>query len=132
MLYKRRQKQCLLNDSKVNDFIITIMFNSMIMIIKCLILSSLAVGLGFGQKFKPDPRVEQIRQPNPRVGQPEPEETEPVTYKFLGFEQKLLSKPESWTEILVQPEDWIGSGCPTCPKSNPAVTLILSSFTRRE
>jgi hypothetical protein len=35
-----------------------------------------------------------------------------------------LSKPESWTEILVQPEHWIGSGCPTCPKSNPATTLI--------
>jgi hypothetical protein len=81
-------------------------------------LVSLAVGLGFGQKFKPDPRV----------GQPEPEETEPVTYKFLGFGQKSLSKPESWTEILVQPEDWIGSGCPTCPKPNPAATLRLEKF----
>jgi hypothetical protein len=80
--------------------------------------------LGFGQKFKPDPRIGQIRQPNPRVGQPESEETEPVTYKFLGFGQKLLSKPESWTEILVQPEDWIESGSPTCPKLNPAVTLF--------
>jgi hypothetical protein len=68
-------------------------------------MTSLAVELSFGQKFKPDPRVEQIRQLNPRVEQPEPEEIEPVTYKFLGFEQKILSKPESWTEILVQPED---------------------------
>ncbi len=66
---------------------------------------SLVVELGFGQKFKPDSRVEQIRQSNPRVGQSEPEETEPVTYKFLGFGQKPLSKSESWTEILVQPED---------------------------
>jgi hypothetical protein len=66
---------------------------------------SLTVELGFEQKFKPDPRVGQIRQPNPRVGQLEPEETEPVTYKFLGFGQKILSKPESRTEILVQPED---------------------------
>ncbi len=66
---------------------------------------SLAVELGFGQKFKPDPRVGQIRQPNPRVGQPEPEEIELVTYKFLGLRQKSLSKPESWTKILVQPED---------------------------
>ncbi len=70
--------------------------------------TSLAVELGFGQKFKPDPRVGQIRQPNPRVEQPEPEETEPVTYSFLGFGQKSLPKPESWTEILVQPENWIG------------------------
>jgi hypothetical protein len=52
------------------------------------ILNSLALGLGFGQKFKPDPRVGQIRQPNPRVGQP-------VTYNFLGFGQKSFSKPES-------------------------------------
>jgi hypothetical protein len=81
--------------------------------------------LGFGQKFKLDPRVEQIRQPNPRVEQPEPEETEPVTYKFLGFEQKLLFKPDSWTKILVQSEDWIGSDCSTCPKFNSAITLII-------
>jgi hypothetical protein len=67
--------------------------------------SSLVIKLGFEQKFKSDPRVEQIRQLNPRVEQPEPEETEPVTYKFLGFEQKLLFKPESRTEILVQPEN---------------------------
>jgi hypothetical protein len=58
-------------------------------------LINLIVRLSFEQKFKPDPRVEQIRQLNPRVEQPEPEETEPVTYKFLGFEQKLLFKPES-------------------------------------
>jgi hypothetical protein len=93
--------------------------------------NSLAVGLGFGQKFKPDPRVGQIRQPNPRVGQPEPEETEPVTYNFLGFGQKSFSKPESWTEILVQPEDWIGSGCPTCPKPNPAATLVQNEKIER-
>jgi hypothetical protein len=74
-------------------------------VIKFLIIRSLAVELGFGQMFKSDPRVGQIRQPNPRVGQPEPEETEPVTYNFLGFGQKSLSKPASWTEILVQPED---------------------------
>jgi hypothetical protein len=43
--------------------------------------------------FKPDPRLGQIRQVNPRVGQPEPEETEPVTYKFLEFGQKFLSNP---------------------------------------
>jgi hypothetical protein len=58
-------------------------------------LFSLTVGLGFGQKFKPDPRVGQTRQPNPWVEQPELDETEPVTYKFLGFEQKFLFKPES-------------------------------------
>jgi hypothetical protein len=61
--------------------------------------------LSFEQKFKLDPRVEQIRQLNPRIEQLEFEEIEPVIYKFLGFEEKLLSKPESWTEILVQPED---------------------------
>jgi hypothetical protein len=38
-----------------------------------------------------------------------------------------LSKPESWTEILVQPENWIGSGCSTCSKLNSAVTL-MSTF----
>jgi hypothetical protein len=59
------------------------------------VVHSLVVELGFGQKFKPDPRVGQIRQPNPRVGQLEPEEIELVTYKFLELEQKLLSKPES-------------------------------------
>jgi hypothetical protein len=91
---------------------------------------SLAVELGFGQKFKPDPRVGQIRQPNPRVEQPESEETEPVTYKFLGFGQKILFKPESWTEIFVQPEDWIGSGCSTCSKPNPAVTLRIICFLK--
>ncbi len=68
-------------------------------------LTSLAVELGFGQKFKPNPRVGQIRQHNSRVRQPEPEETELVTYKFLGLGQKSLFKPESWTEILVQSED---------------------------
>jgi hypothetical protein len=57
--------------------------------------TSLIVELSFGQKCKPDSRVEQIRQLNPRIEQPEPEETEPVTYKFLGFGQKFLSKPES-------------------------------------
>ncbi len=72
------------------------------------VMTSLAVELSFGQKFKPDPRVGQTRQPNPWVRQLEPDETELVTYKFLGFEQKILFKPESWTEILVQPEDWIG------------------------
>jgi hypothetical protein len=60
-----------------------------------MLLFSLAVGSGFGQKFKHDPRVEQIRQLNPRVGQLEPEEIEPVTYKFLGLGQKLWFKPES-------------------------------------
>jgi hypothetical protein len=70
-------------------------YESFIADLKSKILNSLTVELGFGQKFKPDSRVEQIRQPNPRVEQPEPEETEPVTYKFLGFEQKSLSKPES-------------------------------------
>jgi hypothetical protein len=85
--------------------------------------TSLIVELGFEQKFKPDSRVEQIRQPNPRVELPEPEETELVTYKFLGLGQKPLSKLESWTEILVQPEDWIGSDCSSCPKSNSAATL---------
>jgi hypothetical protein len=58
-------------------------------------LINLAVELSFGQKFKLDPRVEQIRQLNSRVEQPEPEETELVTYKFLGLEQKSLFKPES-------------------------------------
>jgi hypothetical protein len=50
---------------------------------KQAIESSLAVGLGFGQKLKPDPWVGQIRQPNPRIGQLEFKETELVTYKFL-------------------------------------------------
>jgi hypothetical protein len=36
-----------------------------------------------------------------------------------------LFKLESWTEILVQPEDGIGSDCSTCPKPNPAATLVL-------
>ncbi len=69
------------------------MFDAVVMT-KC-VRSSLIVELSFGQKFKPDPRVGQIRQPNPRVGQPEPEEIEPVTYKFLGFGRKILFKPES-------------------------------------
>jgi hypothetical protein len=56
---------------------------------------SLAVELSFEQKLKPDPRVGQTRQLNPWVEQPELDEIEPVTYKFLGFEQKILSKPES-------------------------------------
>jgi hypothetical protein len=59
------------------------------------VLRSLNVELSFGQKFKPDPRVGQIRQPNSRVEQPELEETELVTYKFLGLEQKSLFKLES-------------------------------------
>ncbi len=105
-------------------------YESFIADLKSKILNSLTVELGFGQKFKPDSRVEQIRQPNPRVEQPEPEETEPVTYKFLGFEQKSLSKPESWTEILVQPEDWIGLRCSTCSKLNSATTLILNILTK--
>jgi hypothetical protein len=54
---------------------------------------SLAVELGFGQKFKSDPRVEKIRQLNSRIEQLELEEIESVTYKFLGFEQKLLFNP---------------------------------------
>jgi hypothetical protein len=58
------------------------------------VVCSMAVGLDFGQKFKPDPRIGQIRQPNPRVGQPELEEIEPVTYKFLGLGQRLLFKSE--------------------------------------
>jgi hypothetical protein len=65
------------------------------MIFNIINFQTLEIELGFGQKFKPGPRVGQIRQPNPRVEQLEPEETEPVTYKFLGFEQKILSKPES-------------------------------------
>jgi hypothetical protein len=35
-----------------------------------------------------------------------------------------LFKPESWTEIFVQPENWIGSGCSTCSKLNSAATLF--------
>jgi hypothetical protein len=54
--------------------------------------NNLIVELSFEQKFKLDSRVEQIHQLNPRVEQPEPEEIELVTYKFLGFEQKLLFK----------------------------------------
>jgi hypothetical protein len=34
-----------------------------------------------------------------------------------------LFKPESWTEILVQFENWIESSCSTCSKFNPAITL---------
>jgi hypothetical protein len=91
------------------------------------VMSSLMIELRFEQKFKLDSRVGQIGQLNPRVEQLELEETELVSYKFLGFEQKILFKPESWTEILVQPEDWIESSCSTCLKPNSAITLIMSS-----
>ncbi len=85
--------------------------------------SSLVVELNFEQKFKLDPRIEQIRQLNSWIEQLEFEETEFVTYKFLGFEQKLLFKLESWTEILVQLENWIESSYSTCSKLNSATTL---------
>ncbi len=59
------------------------------------VMSSLMIELRFEQKFKLDSRVGQIGQLNPRVEQLELEETELVSYKFLGFEQKILFKPES-------------------------------------
>ncbi len=90
-----------------------------------IVFNSLAVELSFGQKFKSDPRIEQIRQLNPRVELLEFEEIEFVTYKFLELEQKLLFKFESWTKILVQPEDWIESDCPSCSKLNFAITLVF-------
>ncbi len=56
------------------------LFSCVLSLISFTTTTSLAVGLGFEQKFKPDSRVEQIRQPNSRLEQLEPEETESVTY----------------------------------------------------
>jgi hypothetical protein len=97
-----------------------------------LLTASLIVELSFEQKFKLDPRIEQTRQLNPWIEQLELDETELVTYKFLGFEQKSLFKPESWTEILVQLEDWIESSCSICSKPNSAATLLTAKMTANE
>jgi hypothetical protein len=64
--------------------------------------------LGFGQKFKPDPRVRQIRQPNPRVDSPNPKKPSPSHTIFSGLDKNLCPNPRVGQKFLSNPR--IGSG----------------------